>query len=516
MSAHGIGGTARGRLWPAPAAILLAAVALQAAQAQERRSGIGERIETVFDLVTDNPVDLAIPLTRRALAQRAAVYDGLSAKGETVSVVPMNEALDLAVPGEDQAAGNPIEAVSGDGDPEVVEEIAEIDPAAEVEEGSAEGDASSDEDAARLPRPRPSDPGGPQDTGIADAAPEPDEGAPLDLVAGAAGARMDAATEPQQLVDLSPGPEPIVTAALNSDSYRRAVDNGTGTTAADVVAAPISTPPATAAADLPARADCLALEKVADKDGDFGRNADALKAPGICVTQTKFKERRRAWTIQTVESGRPGPLWAVVHDDEDASFDNAVKALRDHGGKLIAVDTGGKRNQDGIDPNRNFSGEGIGCPKLGDDAAPKFVAAFKQAIDPAQPIIALHNNFDGKVPTTGLGHISMSTVPKKMRAAKSRESEGPLSGEHALVLLAAMDDDQSAADERMRELSGRGINVVLETVRMGKGDCSLSNYAALSGHADYLNVTVHHDEAKKQRAILDALLPGAATVAAAP
>ena len=48
---------------------------------------------------------------------------------------------------------------------------------------------------------------------------------------------------------------------------------------------------------------------------------------------------------------------------------------------------------------------------------------------------------------------------------------------------------------------------MIEKVR-DKGDCSLSNYALLTGHPDYLNVTVDHDEREKQRKIIDVIMSG--------
>jgi hypothetical protein len=258
----------------------------------------------------------------------------------------------------------------------------------------------------------------------------------------------------------------------------------------------------------------LAPDKLADNDKDFARNAAELKAPGFCILQVRFKERRRPWTIQTVDSGRPGPLWAVLHDDEDVAFDSAVQGLKTHGGVLFAVHTGGKRNQDGIDPNRNFSDEKISCAKLEKNAAPRFTGAFSQLMDPAHPIIVLHNNFDGPVPTTGIGHVSMTTVPKKMRVAKSSDPEGPLASERALVLMVAAEPVSDAVDATMESLSNKGVNVVLETVKDKAGDCSLSNYAVLSGHNAYFNITVDHDEGEKQRRIMEAILQGSEKVAA--
>jgi hypothetical protein len=170
------------------------------------------------------------------------------------------------------------------------------------------------------------------------------------------------------------------------------------------------------------------------------------------------------------------------------------------------VETGGKRNQDGIDPNRNFSADGIGCSKIGDSAAPRFTAVFKARIDPAQPIIALHNNTGRRIPTGGFGHVTMNDVPKDMETHESSAPDGPLAGERTLVLLTSPIPVSATAVARAEELNAKGINAVIEPVREGKGDCSLSNYALLIGHPDYLNVTVDDDERDKQLKIIDAIL----------
>jgi hypothetical protein len=380
------------------------------------------------------------------------------------------------------------------------------------EEGSAEGEA--DDGDVRLPRPRP-------------AAEQALTASPLDLVAGAALSDAEAAAADLDLADLDvtatavATTPPETTAALPPGAVAgRPTPSAdppalpAGAAAAPTAAAPTATPNAPAT-ELLASAECLAPDTVSDKDGDFRRNAAALAEPGLCIAEQEFKERRRPWTIQTVSSGRPGPLWAVMHDDEDVAFDSAVQALTTYGGTMVAMETGGKRNQDGIDPNRNFSADGVGCAKMGDSATPKFTSAFKTLLDPAQPVIVLHNNFDGHVPTGGLGHVSMSTVPKGMRAAKSKLPDSPLADEHTLVLLAALEPIDPAVEERMANLSTAGINVVLEPVREGEGDCSLSNYSVLTGHQDYLNVTVDHDGGEKQLQMVDVIMERRAEIAAA-
>ena len=207
------------------------------------------------------------------------------------------------------------------------------------------------------------------------------------------------------------------------------------------VDAPDATPAATPAggnpapdaeplAELIASGACLPLAEVTEKDGDFSRNAEMLSAGGFCIEEESFKERRRPWRIQTIKTGRPGPLFAVMHDDENMSFDNAVAALKTYGGTLVAIETGGKRNQDGIDPNRNFSADGVGCTKLGDDATPKFTGVFRSLFDPGQPIIALHNNTGKRIPTGGVGHVTMDDVPKDMDEHPSEGSERPARRRH--------------------------------------------------------------------------------------
>ena len=242
-----------------------------------------------------------------------------------------------------------------------------------VEEGSWEGDPAAEVEVARLPRPRPD-----RVTASADDVELAADDAPLDLVAGA----------------------PVAAPELPRSDLVAAGAPASGSVAKHIPAEDQPILPAAATAPAPelvASGACLRADAVADKDGDFKRNADALSGSAFCIEEETFKERRRNWTLQTVKTNRPGPLWAVMHDDEDMSFDNAVEALKTYGGTLVTVDTGGKRNMDGIDPNRNFSADGIGCCKLGDDAAPRYTAFFRDLITD-EPIIALHNNYDGEGP----------------------------------------------------------------------------------------------------------------------
>jgi hypothetical protein len=446
-----------------------ALMACASAQAQSAVD-IQDRIAATFDLVLNNSPELAVPLTRRALERRSRERE---AEVEPLPYRPTAEA--------------DVES-------------------SEIEEGSADDMADSagaDEalpdgiEIARLPRPRPV---------ITSAATGEDNllGRPLDLVAGAAVPvpPRDDAEDAIHLAEVAAPPDAVVReeeAAPREVKEDEEEEDGT-------VLVPLSEP--ATEPELVAAGTCLSVSDVTDKDGDFKRNAEVLSGSGFCIAEEAFKERKRGWIIQTVSTGRSGPLWAIMHDDEAPSFDTAVQAIRSYGGTLVTVETGGKRNLSGVDPNRNFSGEGIGCRKLGDGAAPRFTKFFADLIDPDQPIIALHNNHDGAIATGGLGHVSMDLVSKDMRSFPAPDPDGPLAGDHALVLLATPDLDDPLSASRAAALNEKGVNVVLERVQEDRGDCSLSNFAVLTGNPNYFNVTVHHDEAEKQRRIVDILMSG--------
>ena len=441
-----------------------ALLALAPAVAEETYLKVGQRIDAAFEVVLSNVPELAVPLTKRALARRSIEADAAADESEE----PRFTAAVPIAPSPD----------------------AEADSA---EEGSADPE---DPDVARLPRPRPTTDG--QNT----SAPAVEEtasliGTPLDLVAGAA-----------LIVPVSEEPAPIeapLVVAAATDAGTVLDTPATAPETATPTPAPSDSVPAYAA-ELVASGACLAVDDVNDKDGDFEGNAEALKSGGFCIAEEKFRERRRHWTIHTVATGRPGPLFVVMHDDENLSFDTAVAALKTHGGTLVAVETGGKRNQDGIDPNRNFSADGIGCSKLGKDAAPRFTGAFARLFDPAQPIVALHNNTGKRISTGGLGHVSMDAVPKKMARHPSDDPGGPLAGDRALVLLTSLKDVTTTSDALAESLNAMGINAVLERVEEGKGDCSLSNHALLTDHSSFFNITVDDDEGEKQTKLINAVL----------
>lgn len=259
-----------------------------------------------------------------------------------------------------------------------------------------------------------------------------------------------------------------------------------------------------APAEQPKRSGCLAPRQVPDADGDFARFAEQLSAPGLCITVEQFVESGRPWFIQVIENTlAPGPLWAVLHDNENAAFATAVWAVTRYGGTVVAVDTGGRRNNRGVDPNRNF-----GAQACRGYASPRFTSAFLRHRNPRHPIIALHTNDRGSAGRGGSGHISINTPPRGATAFRGRNSTGRFASEDTLVFVAST--QPSSQDGYLRgvvsALTQRGINVIAEHVTPRTQDCSLSNYAATRGIRSYFNAEVVHGDTTTQRRLVEAIM----------
>lgn len=355
-----------------------------------------------------------------------------------------------------------------------------VDPASAAAAGQGRGDRERPSrngaaavdlivDGIRFPRPKPS-----SDAVAAEPLALLPMGGPLELVAGA----------PDPTPDAGPAPEQA-TSAPSTSAPSKAVP--------ELVAAP-------------AEAPCLKPDAAADGDGDLVRNARILGRDGMCITENTFDERKRHWTIQTVASGRPGPLWVVAHDDEDESFDTAVYGLQTYGGTLLAVETGGKRNNDGIDPNRNFAEDGLSCGKMDGEASPLFTGAMRALFQPGQLLFAVHNAPPEEKAGGRRGHASVSGPPRGAKVVPSEMPGSDLAGDADLVLLAATASDRLRAEARAKALAQKGVNVIIESVGKERYDCSLSNYAAMTGGTNYFNVTIDPGESDKQRKMVDMIV----------
>lgn len=237
---------------------------------------------------------------------------------------------------------------------------------------------------------------------------------------------------------------------------------------------------------------CTTPDAIDDADDDLSVFGDA------CATVTEFDEGGVTWRIETFRSGRNGPLFVVPHDDEDAALTTAAAALARHGGTVTAVETGGRRFNGRVDPNRNFDAAGLACGRPG--RSPKFVAAM---LPGGRPLIALHTNSRGSARSGGAGSISIRTP---YAGATALPATGPLADEDAMVILASRRGPADGAVSALAQrLNAAGVNVMIETVDTARTDCSLSHYAAVNG-LTYANVEARHGDGATQRAILEVLL----------
>ena len=62
-------------------------------------------------------------------------------------------------------------------------------------------------------------------------------------------------------------------------------------------------------------------------DRDIFRNAKALAKH--CIKLHKIREAGKTWHIYEIGGKRPGPLWAVLHDNENAAFGAFLRRVRD-------------------------------------------------------------------------------------------------------------------------------------------------------------------------------------------
>lgn len=271
-------------------------------------------------------------------------------------------------------------------------------------------------------------------------------------------------------------------------------------------------------------------DQIADmQDDDLDRHqAESGYLNGIAVGETRFSENGFQWhLLRFTSTEKPqGPLWIVLHDDENAAFETMIAALRHYGGTGIAVNTGpsSTRRQLGTgncgvraatatacDPNRNF-----------DRRSPLFTASIIEQHIAGQPIIALHTNSHGFSGDGegGRGDISMLDA----RAYRQGIVHPRIGGHFGNGSVGLLDDPDiyailpysaakgiSETDILCRSaLNAAGAHVWHE--RVGTSDGSLSNYIALNlPDVRYLNAEAKRDDAlsvaaEAQRAIVDTYL----------
>ena len=390
--------------------------------------------------------DLAVPLTRRALARRS-VEDAM-----IVEPLPYRE--------------------SGRG-PEMP--LAAVPRTHGGRRRSSDGRAATDIAPVAAPAPW-----------LAEATrhdPSPTARGPLDLVAGAPAPAVPRARRGED------APDRLRAAAAAATSRRRRRRTRRSFAAASGSRRRSSSPPE--------------LLPPAERRHRQGRRLQAQRQgpfrPGFCITRGGVQGAAAPMDRPDgEESSRPGPLWAVMHDDEDMSFDSAVagaEGLRRH--------AGGRRHRRQAQPVRHRPEPQLlrRRHRLQQARRPtprRATPAFFHASSTAEPIIALHNNSDGTYPDRRPRPCVDGERAEGHAGGARRRSERPARRRPQRWCCSPRPTPVTrrwrAAPERS---PAKGINAMIERVAK-KGDCSLSNYALLTGHPDYLNVTVDDDEGDKQ------------------
>lgn len=249
--------------------------------------------------------------------------------------------------------------------------------------------------------------------------------------------------------------------------------------------------------------ECLAPSALEDGDGDVSRNLAALSGADLCIKQHIFDEGHLRWVLQIIQSklNPKAIFWFVPHDNENDGFDSAVYGVRKFGGTVIAVETGGNRLNGPQDPNRNFDTSGSRkCPNQ-TARSPIYTKNVMRWRLPDTPIVALHTN-------AGLAGISIS---KPLPGPIPFPSATPIpakSQDNTLIFVAstARPEMDGKLMQYVGKLNQNGIHVLYEVVSAHQNDCSLSNYAALAGIREYINIEVLQSDGATQRHMIDTAL----------
>lgn len=268
-------------------------------------------------------------------------------------------------------------------------------------------------------------------------------------------------------------------------------------------------------------ASCLRPEDIPDRDGDFRRNATTLASNDLCLKLDVFRESGLTWTVQIIQSKRnPDPfLWFVPHDNENDAFDTAVHAVKNYGGTVVAIETGGARFNGRQDPNRNFDAGGQKCREQ-TAHSPIYTDRILRWRSDGAPIIALHTNergFNGD----GNGGAGGISIARPLPGSTAFRGKGPalgLSPDDTVVFVASTQSPQSDSNlmRFVRHLQDNRINVLYETVTRARNDCSLSNYAALQGIRDYVNIEVVQGDGDTQTKVLKQIVKEFQTASIGP
>lgn len=190
--------------------------------------------------------------------------------------------------------------------------------------------------------------------------------------------------------------------------------------------------------------------------GQAGLSAREVRGPGF--------------TLVVVDNpGKPdGPFWFAPHDDEAAAWRVGLRAVAEHGGRLVAVENRGRRLWPGpcpvsCDPNR----------ALGDNPYGRAVTGL---MGPGQPVVGLHTNAPGR---EGQGGAGTTWADPADPAIWAPDALAGFADGDALAIVAGTTPKAQAGPPCLATFTAGGAPVLYEQVR-GPGDGSMSNYLALT------------------------------------
>lgn len=232
-------------------------------------------------------------------------------------------------------------------------------------------------------------------------------------------------------------------------------------------------------------------------DRDIRRNARGLAKH--CIRLHKIREAGKTWQIFEIGGTRPGPLWAVLHDNENAAFDAAVTGLNRYGGRIVAIEAGERRNFRGQDPNRNF---GIKRCRNQRGSGVKYTTFMMMLVDQSTGVVGMHNNANGYAGGGGAGHINVFRESRVLIGHPSRHARGAFKDGDNFILIPGRGKARRHHNRRIAKLNKSGIHAVYEQVMARANDCSMSNHIVLYSNRNYVNIEVEHGQTRVQRALL--------------
>lgn len=214
-----------------------------------------------------------------------------------------------------------------------------------------------------------------------------------------------------------------------------------------------------------------------------GLSAREVRGPGFALV-----------VIDNLEQPQ-GPFWFAPHDDETSAWRAGLRAVAEHGGRLVAVENGGRRLWPApcaasCDPNR----------ALGDTDFGRAVAGL---MAPGQPVIGLHTNAPGRKGRGGAGTTWADPADPNLWSAPS--PAGFADGD-ALAIVAGTQPKADALNPCVSTFTAGGAPVLYEEVR-GQGDGSMSNALAVrEPHRVYVGLEARHGDDAALQALIDLAL----------